>query len=51
MDEGEARAAAQRRIIRRIAIAVGVVAAVCGVVVLGGAILVAVAMSQYGSNK
>ena len=51
MNEGEARAEAQRKIIRLVGIALAVVAAVCGVVVIGGAILVVVGMNQWASNK
>lgn len=51
MDEGQARAAAQRKVIRRVGIALTVMAAVCGVVVVGGAILLVVGMNQWASNK
>jgi hypothetical protein len=51
MDEAEDRAAAQRKIIRRIGIAVVVVACVCGVAVVGFIGFFMFAMSQYGSNK
>ena len=51
MNEGDARAQAQRKVIRRVGIAIGILAAVCGVVVVGGVIIFVVGMSQYGSNK
>jgi hypothetical protein len=51
MDKGEARAEAQRRLIRQIGILVAVLACVCGVVVIGVVVLFAVGMNQWGSNK
>ncbi|GEM_PF-6060918 len=51
MDEGEARAAAQRKVIRGISVAVAVLAAVLVFGMVGLVVLSVWGMSQYGSNK